>query len=241
MKALFLGTGNAFADGGRRPMAILLRGEGGGILLDCGPSTLPALKQCGSSPSDVDSILLSHHHGDHFAGVPFVVLHEMFRGRTKPLSVLGPPGTRSKLVALTELLYPGLDETLFPLDYRDVVPGSTHRSAGATVEPFEVDHFSGGVALGFRVVVDGKSVVFSGDTAWTDALLSPTDGADLFICECSSFDEPVERHMSYRDLSTRRDQLRAKRTFLVHASDDVIARRDELAFPLAFDGMEVDL
>ncbi len=89
-------------------MAILLLADGLGVLLDCGPTTLVALKKLGLSPSDIDVILLSHHHGDHFAGVPFLVLHECYQGsRTKPLVVYGPDGTREKLTQGLESLFQG--------------------------------------------------------------------------------------------------------------------------------------
>src|SRR3990172_4404174 len=114
MEVIFLGTGNAFASGGRNAMAILLRTEGCGVLLDCGPTTLVALKRASLSPSDVDLVLLSHHHGDHFAGVPFLLCHERYVGRReKPLGIYGPPGTADLVARTTGLLFPGIEPTPF--------------------------------------------------------------------------------------------------------------------------------
>ena len=222
-------------------MAILLRGDDLGVLLDCGPTTLVALKKLGLSPTDVDVILLSHHHGDHFGGVPFLALHECYQGsREKPLHVLGPEGTENKVAESVSLFFPGI-EFSFPLEYRDLAPDEPVVLGTLRATPFEVDHHSRGVAFGYHVELSGKTVVFSGDTAWTDELARQSSDADLFVCECSSFDTPIDKHMSHRDLEDNRARLTAKRTLLVHAGDDVLAHEPELVFELAHDGMEVNL
>jgi ribonuclease BN (tRNA processing enzyme) len=242
MEVLFLGTGNAFASGGRNAMAILVRTADFGLLLDCGPTTLVALKQQSLAPSDIDLVLLSHHHGDHFAGVPFLLCHERYLSRRKkPLSIGGPRGTVDVVSEAQRLFFPGMASFDFPLELRDLEPERDELMGPATVRPFVVDHFSRGVAFGFRVEIEGRVVVFSGDTAWTEALVRETTGADLFVCECSGFETPLEEHMTHRDLARHRDRIGARRTLLVHAGEDVIARRGELAFELAEDGMRVTL
>jgi ribonuclease BN (tRNA processing enzyme) len=241
MEVLFLGTGNAFASGGRNAMAILVRTAAFGVLLDCGPTTLVALKKESLDPADVDLVLLSHHHGDHFAGVPFLLCHAGYHShRTKPLTVAGPRGTARIVHEATHVFFPGLSFD-FPLDLRDLEAGRDVAVGPATVRPFEVDHFSRGVAFGFRLEIEGRVIVYSGDTAWTEALVQETGGADLFVCECSSFETPLEKHITHRDLTSHRDRIRARRTLLVHPGEDVIARRQELTFELAEDGMRLTL
>ena len=138
------------------------------------------------------------------------------------------------------LFFPGI-EAPFPLEYRDLAPSEAFTLSTLRATPFEVEHYSRGVAFGYRVELSGKTVVFSGDTAWTDELVRQSSDADLFVCECSSFDEPIDKHMSHRDLEDHRARLTAKRTLLVHAGDDVLAHEPELVFELAHDGMEVTL
>jgi len=243
MEIVFLGTGNAFASGGRNAMAILLRAEGFGVLLDCGPTTLVALKRASLSPSDVDLVLLSHHHGDHFAGVPFLLCHERYVGRrAKPFRIYGPEGTVPLLEKATRLFFPGIEPAPFPIEYRDLHPEEQQNEGGRlSFRPFRVDHFPSGVAFGYRVDMGGKTVVYSGDTAWTDVLARESEGADLFVCECSSLEGTAEKHTSHDDLTRNRGRIAATRTLLVHVGDDVIAREEELAFELARDGMRVTL
>lgn len=242
MELVFLGTGNAFASGGRNHMAMLLRTERLGVLLDCGPTTLVAMKRMALSPASVDLVLLSHHHGDHVAGLPLVVCHERYEGgRTKPLRVRGPRGTVSLVEVANRLLFPGMEPFPFALEIRDLEPHEGETVDGLRVQPFQVDHYSRGIAFGYRLEAEGKVIVFSGDTAWTETLVRESDGADLFVCECSCYDEPSGKHVSYRELEENRDRLRARRTLLVHADEEVIARRNELAFELAHDEMRVTL
>jgi ribonuclease BN (tRNA processing enzyme) len=242
MELLFLGTGNAFASGGRNAMAILLRIAHSGVLLDCGPTTLVALKKAALAPADVDFVLLSHLHGDHYAGVPFLLCHERYEGkRSKPLTVFGPRGTASAIESAASLFFPGIAPYPFPFETTELEPGEERREDEIRFRPFEVDHFSRGVAFGYRLEVRGKTLVFSGDTAWTEALERETRGADLFICECSSFETPLPLHISHRDLVAHRNRIGARRILLVHPGEDVLAREKELAFELASEGMRVTL
>ena len=85
----FLGTGNAFADGGRSHACIHLEAPGASLLLDCGGSSLPAIKKA-MDPKAIQAIAISHLHGDHFGGVPYFVIEQHFAGRTTPLAIGGP-------------------------------------------------------------------------------------------------------------------------------------------------------
>jgi ribonuclease BN (tRNA processing enzyme) len=88
----FLGCGDAFGSGGRLQTCILVQSNAHGCLVDCGASSLSALKRSGVDPNEIGTILISHLHGDHFGGLPFFVLDGQFSGRSKDLRVAGPPG-----------------------------------------------------------------------------------------------------------------------------------------------------
>jgi ribonuclease BN (tRNA processing enzyme) len=70
----FLGSGDAFGSGGRLQTCILIETAGAKFLLDCGASALISMKRFGISTADIDKILLTHLHGDHFGGIPFFIL-----------------------------------------------------------------------------------------------------------------------------------------------------------------------
>lgn len=245
VRVVFLGTGNAFGSGGRNQASIMVESEETVALLDCGPSTLRMLKELGRPAEPIDFVFISHHHGDHFSGLPFLLLELQHGGpRRRPLTVIGPPGTQEIVEQLVALLFPGLAEKPlgFALIYCEIRPGRTEQWGSLQATAFQVAHFPRGIALGYRLHLHDRVIVYSGDTEWTDELAHQSQGADLFICECSSFDDKIDHHMSYRVLASHRAAIGARRTLLVHAGDDVLRQRGELrGFELADDGQEVRL
>ena len=95
----FLGSGDAFGSGGRFQTCLLLEGANDPLLIDCGASSLIAMKRAGVNPSEIGSIVLTHLHGDHFGGVPFLILDGQFSRRERPLLIAGPPGVRARVEA----------------------------------------------------------------------------------------------------------------------------------------------
>ena len=103
----FLGSGDAFGSGGRFQTCMHLSGAEGAVLVDCGTSSLIAMKRDGVVSGEVSAVLLSHLHGDHFGGVPFLILDAQFSRRTRPLPIAGPPGVQGRVEAAMEILFPG--------------------------------------------------------------------------------------------------------------------------------------
>src|SRR4051812_19348104 len=104
----FLGSGDAFGSGGRHHTCIHVRSEETTFLIDCGASSLIAMKWYGVDPLSIDAVLVTHLHGDHFGGIPFFVLDaQLVSNRTRPLTVAGPPGLESRVQDTMEELFPG--------------------------------------------------------------------------------------------------------------------------------------
>src|SRR3989304_3997720 len=93
----FIGSGDAFGSGGRFQACIALEAGGSTTLLDCGATSLVAMRQQGFDPNAVDVVLVTHLHGDHFGGLPFLILAGQFSRRTTPLVVAGPGGVGARL------------------------------------------------------------------------------------------------------------------------------------------------
>lgn len=99
----FIGSGDAFGSGGRFQACISVRWGKAHLLLDCGASSLVAMKQVGLAPDSIDAVVVSHLHGDHFGGIPFLVLDQQFTRRERPLLVAGPPGVRQRVLDAMEV------------------------------------------------------------------------------------------------------------------------------------------
>jgi ribonuclease BN (tRNA processing enzyme) len=238
-----VGAGDAFGSGGRFQACTSVRAPEGHALLDCGATSLVALKRLGIDPNGIDAVLVTHLHGDHFGGLPFLILDGQFSRRTRPLTVAGPPGLAARLPQTMEALYPGSSTVERRFEVRVVeLPERIETPVGPfTVTAFAVDHASGAPAYALRLTAGGTVVACSGDTAWTDSLLDAAAGADLFICEAYTFERAVRFHLPYADIRERRQHLSCARLLLTHPGPDLLARRADLADELADDGTMVTL
>jgi ribonuclease BN (tRNA processing enzyme) len=239
-----LGSGDAFASGGRFHTGFMIETDDHRHLIDCGASVPVSMKRLGVDSSTIDGIVISHLHGDHFGGIPFVALDAQYlAGRDKPLVVAGPPGVAERLPAAMEAMYPGLltGELTYVIEYAELEAGKSANVAGAVVTPFKALHGGGAPAFSLRVEIGGKTVAYSGDTGWSEALVDVAAGADLFICEASYYDGDTDGHVSYQTLVRRRADFDCKRMILTHMGDDVLDRLDSLAIEPASDGMRISI
>lgn len=241
----FAGSGDAFGSGGRLQSCIHLQADGAApVLLDCGASSLIALKRQGLDPNAIAGVVISHLHVDHFGGLPYLILDGQFTKRTAPLTVAGPAGIKQRLTGAMELMFPGSTAVrrAFEVDVIELAPGVPTTVADVSVQAWHVDHgMIGWPCLGLRAEVDGRTVGYTGDTGWTDALVEIADQADLFIAESYVWDKQVPYHLRYADLAANRDRLTSARTILTHMSTDMLDHADKAEFELAHDGLAVDL
>lgn len=244
MEVQFLGAGDAFGSGGRFNTCFHLRDRKGAFLVDCGASSMIAIRKFGVDPNGVRAILVTHLHGDHFGGLPFFILDaQLVSRRTTPLTLAGPPGLRERLSVAMENFFPGSTkvERRFALDVRELEPGSTQDVEGIAVTPYLVKHACGAPPSALRLVVDGKVLCYSGDTEWTEALGEAARGADLFIAEAYFFDKQIKFHLDYATLARYLPRLDVKRVILTHMSPDMLARAADLGCEVADDGMVVSV
>jgi len=244
MQLRFVGCGDAFGSGGRSNTCFHVTGAGVNFLIDCGASSLPVLKRLGIARDDIDLILITHFHGDHFAGLPFLLLDAQFSRRTRPLVIAGPEGIEMRLTQVMEALFEHSSKTRqrFDLSVVALKPEQARSFGAVNVTPFSVVHGeSGGPFLAYRVEVDGRIIAYSADTEWTETLIPLARDADLFIAEAYYYDKIVKNHLSLMTLEAHLSEIKPKRLILTHMSDDMLGRLDTLSHTAAHDGMIVEL
>jgi ribonuclease BN (tRNA processing enzyme) len=241
----FLGTADAFHSGNRASSSYLLQVGTVPILIDCGPTTPLALKKAGQDPRQIQAVLQTHFHGDHILGLPMLLLHHQILGGTpEGLTVFGPVGTRERVLKIYELVYESsakrLEETPHLVHWVNMVPGLRRELPGGagTVEAFLVRHSP--EAVGYRLEVAGRRVVFTGDTRWDPALARYTKGADLLVIDCTALHTPIGDHLAYDEIREHEEELGADRIILSHMGEEVVAT-DELEFEKATDGLLIEL
>lgn len=244
MHLQFVGCGDAFGSGGRLNTCFHVVGERANFLIDCGASSLIGLERLGIARRAIDTILLTHFHGDHFGGVPYFVLESHFGKRMRPLTLAGPPGIEAWYVRALEAAFEHFSEIKLAFDLRIVtLPERSATDVGPLrVTPLPVVHGnSGGPFFGYRIAVEDRLIAFSGDTEWTDMLVEIARDADLFMIECYSYDKPIRNHLNYKTIEQNLPRLAAKRIVLTHMGHDMLAQRHRVPQVTASDGMVVEV
>jgi ribonuclease BN (tRNA processing enzyme) len=244
MQLQFVGCGDALGSGGRFNTCFHVTGERVNFLIDCGASSLPALKRLAVARDAIDLILITHFHGDHFAGLPFLLLDAQITRRTRPLVVAGPQGIETRLTQVMEALFEHSSTTKqrFDLSVVTLKPWETQVFGAVKATPFPVLHgLSGGPFLAYRVEAEGRVIAYSADTEWTETLIPAARDADLFIAEAYHYDKVVKNHLSLKTLEAHLAEINPKRLILTHMSDDMLGRLETLDYTAASDGMIVEV
>ena len=178
--------------------------DGNVYVVDLGEGCLAALGKVGLSYRNVARVFLTHLHDDHHSDLPSLLTHQWTDGRTQPTVVAGPYGTQRLVAAILQYAEANAairiaDEarSVTPKDIFSGVdidattePREVYRDARVTVTSVENTHFSEDAkrafpyrSLAYRFDTATRSIVFSGDTAYSANLVRLARGADVFVCE----------------------------------------------------------
>ena len=247
MRLTIIGCGDAFGAGGSLQTSFHVQAGAGGFLIDCGATTLIGMRRLGLDVNGIGTVFVSHLHGDHFGGLPWLLVDAIYVSkRTRPLVVTGPRGIEQRFLSVAEGLYPNITTTKrdFDLRFVEYAERTPLEAGGVTVTPFEVKHPSGAPPYALRFEIDGKVVSFTGDTGWVDVLCEVAQGSDLFITECFQYDMVLPIHLDYLTIDANYTKLGAKRVLLTHMGEAMLANAgkvDRARYLIAKDGMSLDL
>ena len=241
----FIGCGDAFGSGGRFNTCFHLVGERTNLLIDCGASSLVAMKQQRVDRNAIALIVITHFHADHFGGIPFFILDaQFFSKRREPLTIVGPVGLKDWYGRVMETAFPGSSQAAqkFEIHLREIAAGCSLEVGDVMVSAYQAIHGPPvGPYLAVRIDAERRSVAYTGDTEWTPALIPAAYDTDLFIAEAYFRDKTIATHLSLATTEANLDKLRPKRLILTHMSDDMLNHPDRPLYETAEDGMIITI
>jgi ribonuclease BN (tRNA processing enzyme) len=200
---VMLGTGTPNADPERSGPAVAMVRGGRSYLVDAGPGVVRRAAAAAAlhadsalQPRNLRTLFLTHLHSDHTVGLPDLILSAWTLERDVPLDVYGPPGTQAMVdhllaayVADIRNRIDGLEPanpTGYQVRVHEIAPGQVFDDGNVTVTAFAVPHGDWEVAFGYRFESADRSIVISGDTRASDAVVNACDGCDLLVHEVYS-------------------------------------------------------
>jgi ribonuclease BN (tRNA processing enzyme) len=243
-EVLFFGSGDAFGSGGRRQSAILVRGQRGSLLLDCGATTGTGLAEMGIERDEIDTILVSHFHGDHFGGIPLLLLAALYQDRRKrPIHIAGPPEVEDRVRTLARAMGHAIEDRdwSFDIHFQEVPAGSDYEIGPARIQSFETKHQIEAHPQGYRVDTGSELIAYSGDTGWFPGLPRLSAGADLFVCECTLHREALDFHLNLETIEAHQQEFDTGRILLTHLGEEMSQLRGRCSIETADDGLIVKL
>ncbi len=220
MELTFLGSGNAFASEGRYWSSFLVDKR---YQFDAPPTLLPHLKRIGVDLPELEVVFLSHHHADHFVGLPFLMLEYVYiTKRTKNLYIVGPPGVEEWMEDFASRCYPELHtkDAGYRRLYIDAKPDVEQRAGSVSFRSVPMNHVKNSMdAFGYSVDINGKTIAYTGDTMFCEEIFKLARGADILVLDCTYSEGGGPEHMGLDDVRLIRKKISAQTTIvLTHLS-----------------------
>lgn len=160
------------------------------LLFDAGRGCAIRLAQARVPWRDLTQVFLTHLHADHTFALPDLHVMGWVLGRTDALDVHGPSGTSEMMTSMVRAVEPDIASRLKsvptrkPPVYRttEIQPGVVYERSGVKVIAFDVPH-SISPAFGYRIDANGRSIVLSGDTRYSETLIRNAQGVDVLVHE----------------------------------------------------------
>lgn len=182
-----IGTGTAAPQPDHVCSGYLLEAHDVRLLLDCGGGVVHAMARLQLPWKRITHLAITHFHNDHIGDVPllfFAWKHGMRPGRSEPLTLLGPRGTRRLVRQMAAVFGGHLEDPGFPLEIVELKPGEEVRlDDSLRLRTAKTPHTE--ESLAFRVEGETRALCYTGDTGMSEEVAIFAQAADTLLIECS--------------------------------------------------------
>jgi len=217
----FLGSANAFTPGGRYWSGFVANGR---YVFEAPPTLLPHLKRLGLPLTDIQAVFISHFHGDHFLGLPFLFLEYLYlTPRQDDLFIVGPPGIEAKSEGLADMAFPGLSDADagYRRVYLEAQPGGEQPLADVRFQALPMRHAGQKLeCFGYKLSLGDKTVAYTGDTEMCDEIFLLAQGADVLVMDCSYCQGEGPQHLGLEGALEVRKRVSTRTTIILTHLDD---------------------
>jgi ribonuclease BN (tRNA processing enzyme) len=214
-RVVVLGSGTPNADPERSGPAVAIVVGPSAYLVDAGPGVVRRAAQAARDASipallapRLNRVFLTHLHSDHTTGLADLILAPWVLDRATPLDVYGPPGTKRMTDLLVQAYSEDIDmrlhggepanKTGYGATAHDVGEGVVYRDSLVTVTALGVPHGEWKHALGYRFQTADRTIVVSGDTRASDAVVRACNGCDVLVHEVISAEGLAKREPAWQ-------------------------------------------
>ncbi len=264
---VILGTGVPRADPDRSGPALAVIYNNQAYLFDAGPGVVRRASAAARAHNiaaltapRLGRAFLTHLHSDHTLGLPDLIFSPWVLGRTEPLDLFGPQGTKAMVDHIQAAWQQDIDvrihglghanDTGYKVTVHEIEPGVVYRDGGLKITAIPVHHGSWAHAFGYRIDTPDRSIVISGDCSPSPALLQAAKGCDVLLHEVYSETEPEhgargrpdwpkylrDAHTSTAELAEIAGKAKPKLLILYHqifgeVADEVLVKEVQRTYP----------
>jgi ribonuclease Z len=192
-RLILLGTGTPNAEPDHSGPAVAVVSGASVYIVDAGPGIVRRAAQAGIKMEQITRAFITHLHSDHTAGLPDLIFTPAVGGRLQPFEIYGPPGLGAMIGHIMQAYREDMQNRLHDLQpsvkqayvvhTHEIAPGEFYRDAVVRVTAIQVPHGAWKHAYAYRFDAPGKSIVISGDTTFSEALIAAAKGCDILVHE----------------------------------------------------------
>lgn len=200
MKIKTIGTGSLSVK--QKPACTLIDDK---ILIDCGNGIVKSLLEQDVNISQINTVLITHLHGDHILDLPFLIMQRGFESSKNELNIFCPTGTINAIANIIKIAYSDIDDWTILRDKtktkfiefehlkdQEITPGYLANS-------YSVKHGNLTPAYGFVIKCNDKSIGFTGDSTYCEAIDTIINNSNATIID-ASFVDGNTKHMGVHDI-----------------------------------------